>query len=46
MTLSPTVWSDAFRHLQNETPDFAFAAWIEPLQVKLAEDRVFLGCPN
>ncbi len=52
MTFSPKVWGDALRRLQNETPDFAFDAWIAPLQAKVAKDqatgapRIVLGCPN
>jgi chromosomal replication initiator protein len=46
MTLSPKVWGDALRRLQDEIPDFAFAAWIAPLTVKVADDRVFLGCES
>ncbi len=52
MTFSPKVWGDALRRLQNETPDFAFDAWIAPIQAKSAKDpvtgahRILLGCPN
>ena len=46
MTLSPKVWGDALRRLQNELPDFAFKAWIAPLQVKLAKNRIVLGGPS
>ena len=50
MTFSPKVWGDALRRLQHDTPDFAFDAWIVPLQVKVARDhgteRVLLGCPH
>lgn len=52
MTFSPKVWGDALRRLQNETPDFAYDAWIAPIQAKVAKDpatgapRVVLGCPN
>ena len=52
MTFSTKVWGDALRRLQNDTPDFAFDAWIAPLQVKLAKDqatgrdRIVVGCPN
>ena len=52
MTFSPKVWCDALRRLQNETPEFAFEAWIAPIQVKSAKDpitgapRILLGCPN
>lgn len=46
MTLSPKVWGDALRRLQDEIPDFAFTAWIAPLTVKVADDRVFLGCES
>ncbi|MBB82477.1 MAG: hypothetical protein CL931_01535 [Deltaproteobacteria bacterium] len=52
MTFSPKVWGDALRRLQNDTPDFAFDAWIAPLQVKLAKDqatgrdRIVIGCPT
>ena len=43
MTFSPKVWGDALRRLQNDTPDFAFDAWIAPLQVKLAKDQATGG---
>lgn len=50
MTFSPKVWGDALRRLQHDTPDFAFDAWIVPLQVKVARDhgteRMLLGCPH
>jgi chromosomal replication initiator protein len=46
MTLSPKVWGDALRRLQDEIPDFAFDAWIAPLTVKVADDHVFLGCES
>ena len=46
MTFSPKVWGDALRRLQDEIPDFAFAAWIAPLTVKVADDRVLLGCES
>lgn len=46
MTFSPKVWGDALRLLQNETPDFAFDAWIAPLQAKIAPNHLVLGCPN
>ncbi len=50
MTFSPKVWGDALRRLQHDTPDFAFDAWIAPLQVKVAADhgtdRLLLGCPH
>ncbi|MFK7895501.1 MAG: DnaA/Hda family protein [Myxococcota bacterium] len=46
MTFSPKVWGDALRRLQKDIPDFAFEAWIEPLQVKLNDDSIVLGCPS
>jgi len=46
MTFSPKVWGDALRRLQNEIPEFAFDAWITPLSVKIAADRLVLGCPT
>ena len=44
MTFSPKVWGDALRRVQDEIPDFAFEAWIKPLAVKFADDRIVLGC--
>jgi chromosomal replication initiator protein len=46
MTSLPQVWSDALRRIQNEIPDFAFDAWIAPLEAKIAKDRLVLGCPT
>ncbi|HIF94555.1 MAG: DnaA/Hda family protein [Myxococcales bacterium] len=55
MTLSPKVWGDALRSLQDEIPDFAFDAWIRPLAVRIDHDvtghdricrRIVLGCPT
>lgn len=46
MTSSPKVWGDALRRLQNEIPEFVFDAWIAPLTVKIAEDRLSLGSPT
>jgi len=46
MTLAPKVWRDAICRLQEEIPDFAFAAWISPLAVKIEGNRVVLGCPS
>ncbi|MFP6654361.1 MAG: hypothetical protein VCB25_01960, partial [Myxococcota bacterium] len=34
MTLSPKVWSDALRLLQQKIPNFAFDTWIAPLAVR------------
>ncbi|MBW2423705.1 MAG: hypothetical protein JRG86_05620 [Deltaproteobacteria bacterium] len=46
MTCTPRVWRDVLRRLQETLPDFAFDAWIAPLEVKIAEDEVLLGCPT
>ncbi len=46
MNFSARVWGDALRRLQNDIPDFAFETWIAPLEAKVAEDRLVLGCPN
>jgi chromosomal replication initiator protein len=55
MTLSPKVWGDALRSLQNEIPEFAFDAWIRPLAVRINRDdvvghdaagHIVLGCPT
>jgi len=46
MTCTPRVWGDVLRRLQEEIPDFAYDAWIAPLAVKLARDRVIVGCPT
>ncbi|MAG32458.1 MAG: hypothetical protein CL908_16370 [Deltaproteobacteria bacterium] len=46
MTFASKVWGDAARRLQEEIPDFAFDAWIAPLAVKVADDRIVLGCPT
>ena len=37
-TLSPRVWGDALRRLQDRIPDFAFDAWIAPLAVRIVPD--------
>ena len=36
MTFTPKVWNDVMRRVQHETPDFAFDAWIAPLEAKVA----------
>ena len=46
MICEPKIWHEALCRLREEVPDFAFAAWIHPLAVKLDEDRVVLGCPS
>jgi chromosomal replication initiator protein len=46
MICDPKIWHDTLCRLQEEIPDFAYAAWIRPLVVKLDEDRVVLGCPS
>jgi len=46
MTFSPKVWGDALRRLQSEIPEFTYDAWIAPLAVKIADDRLVLGCPT
>lgn len=46
MTCTSKVWGDALCRIQEEIPDFAFSTWITPLGVKVAHDRVVLGCPN
>ena len=46
MTFSPKVWGDALRRLQDEIPDFVFDAWITPLEAKIVDDRLVLGCPT
>ena len=46
MTFTPKVWNDVMRRVQHETPDFAFDAWIAPLEAKVAADRLLLGCPT
>src|SRR6056297_1137390 len=46
MTCTPRVWGDVLRRLQEEIPDFAYDAWIAPLDVKLVDGRVILGCPT
>ena len=46
MTFSPKVWGDALRRLQSEIPEFTYDAWIAPLSVKIADDRLVLGCPT
>lgn len=48
MTLSPKVWGDVLRLLQDKIPDFAFDAWIAPLAVRIVRDErsVILGCPT
>jgi len=46
MTFPPKVWGDVLRRLQEEIPEFAFRAWIAPLAIKRADDRLLLGCPS
>jgi chromosomal replication initiator protein len=46
MICDPKVWQGALSRLQEEIPDFVFEAWIQPLTVKLGEDRIVLGCPS
>jgi len=46
MTFTPKVWNDALSRVQHEIPHFAFDAWIAPLEAKVAEDRLLLGCPT
>jgi chromosomal replication initiator protein len=46
MTCTPRVWREVLRRLQETLPDFAFDAWIAPLEVKIAEHEVLLGCPT
>ena len=46
MICKTRAWGDALRLARQEIPDFAFDAWLAPLRVKLAEDRIVLGCPT
>jgi chromosomal replication initiator protein len=46
MTCTARVWGEALLRLQEEIPDFAYDAWIAPLDAKLGEDCVILGCPT
>lgn len=46
MTCTARVWGEALLRLREEIPDFAYDAWIAPLDAKLGEDCVILGCPS
>ena len=46
MTCTARVWCEALLRLQEEIPDFAYDAWIAPLDAKLGEHCVILGCPT
>ncbi len=46
MTCTARVWCEALLRLQEEIPDFAYDAWIAPLDAKLGENCVILGCPT
>lgn len=46
MTCTARVWGEALLRLREEIPDFAYDAWIAPLDTKLGEDCVILGCPT
>jgi len=46
MTSTARVWGEALLRLREEIPDFAYDAWIAPVDAKLGEDGVILGCPT
>lgn len=46
MQHSPPVWDGVLGRLASELPRFAFEAWIQPLQVEEAENRLQLLAPS
>ena len=46
MNCTPKTWQAAIERLRHQIPEFAYASWIAPLSIKLAPDRVVLGCPS
>ena len=46
MTFPPEVWDGVLRLMEAEVPDYAFEAWLAPLQPKLDGEVLRVQCPS